>query len=123
MHRQFADDRTKSCMVYDAEAFSDHAGFLRAELSLSFDVLCRLVEDEVFDSYLRCLFDSAERYVIVYSTNETEPRLVLTSGTVTSSRGSAGNARRDTGPARRACRQDRRAGDGLLHVRAPLSRW
>jgi hypothetical protein len=46
---------------------------IRAELSLSLDVVYHLVEDEVFDSYMRALFDAAKRFVIVYSSN-TEAR-------------------------------------------------
>jgi hypothetical protein len=41
----------------------------RAELALSLDVIYHLVEDAVFDSYMRQLFDAATRYVIVYSSN------------------------------------------------------
>jgi hypothetical protein len=71
---RFGDDPTKSFMAYDAEAFEDAAGFLRADLSLSLDVIYHLVEDAVLESYLRCLFRSAYRYVVVYSTNEDRPQ-------------------------------------------------
>ena len=40
-----------------------------AELCLSLDVIYHLVEDEVFDSYMQRLFDTATKYVIVYSSN------------------------------------------------------
>lgn len=40
-----------------------------AELSLSLDVIFHLLEDSVFDSYMRRLFESASRFVIVYSSN------------------------------------------------------
>lgn len=43
---------------------------IRAELSLSLDVIYHLVEDEVFDSYMAQLFDAADKYVIIYSSNE-----------------------------------------------------
>jgi hypothetical protein len=40
-----------------------------ADLSLSLDVVYHLVEDSTFDAYMRQLFGSAERFVIVYSSN------------------------------------------------------
>jgi hypothetical protein len=40
-----------------------------AELSLSLDVIYHLVEDTVFDGYMRRLFASATRFVVVYSSN------------------------------------------------------
>jgi hypothetical protein len=41
----------------------------RADLALSLDVIFHLIEDGVFHEYMRRLFFSAERYVIVYSSN------------------------------------------------------
>jgi Methyltransferase domain len=41
----------------------------RADLALSLDVIFHLVEDAVFEDYMQRLFDAADRYVIVYSTN------------------------------------------------------
>lgn len=41
----------------------------RAELALSLDVVYHLVEDPVFDAYMRQLFDAGTRYVIIYSSN------------------------------------------------------
>lgn len=41
-----------------------------AELSLSVDVIYHLVEDEVYHEYMCNLFDSASRYVIIYSSNK-----------------------------------------------------
>jgi len=40
-----------------------------ADLSLSLDVIFHLVEDPVYESYMRDLFDSAGTFVIVYSSN------------------------------------------------------
>jgi hypothetical protein len=42
---------------------------MRAELSLSLDVIYHLVEDAAYFAYMDRLFDSALRYVIVYSSN------------------------------------------------------
>jgi hypothetical protein len=44
----------------------------RADLALSLDVIFHLVEDHVFQEYMRCLFSSADRYVIIYSSNYDE---------------------------------------------------
>ncbi len=40
-----------------------------ADLSLSLDVVYHLVEDATFEAYMRQLFSSARRFVIVYSSN------------------------------------------------------
>jgi len=40
-----------------------------SDLSLSLDVIYHLVEDSVFDVYMRQLFGCARRFVIVYSSN------------------------------------------------------
>jgi hypothetical protein len=42
---------------------------IRAELSLSLDVIYHLVEDEVFDHYMTQLFNSSTKFVIIYSSN------------------------------------------------------
>ena len=42
----------------------------RADLALSLDVIYHLVEDEVFDGYMRQLFDAATKYAIVYASND-----------------------------------------------------
>jgi hypothetical protein len=60
---QFAQDATKAfrnVATWDYES---------ADLTLSLDVIFHLVEDDVFHDYMRRLFASAERYVIVYSSN------------------------------------------------------
>lgn len=40
-----------------------------ADLAMSLDVVYHLVEDEVFDGYMRRLFSSATRFVVVYASN------------------------------------------------------
>lgn len=60
---KFNADPTKAFKLvdeYDGE---------RADLTLSLDVIFHLVEDPVFEDYMRLLFEAAERYVIVYATN------------------------------------------------------
>jgi SAM-dependent methyltransferase len=48
----------------------------RGDVATSLDVLYHLVEDEVFDAYLRRLFDAARKWVIVYATNYDDDRVV-----------------------------------------------
>jgi hypothetical protein len=55
-----------------------HAGVLPKdlgtfELALSLDVIFHLVEDSVFDSYMRSLFARSQRYVVIYSSNHDAP--------------------------------------------------
>lgn len=42
---------------------------VRADLSLSLDVIYHLLEDDVYERYMRELFARAQRFVIVYSSN------------------------------------------------------
>lgn len=44
----------------------------KADLSLSLDVIYHLVEDQVFDAYMKTLFKAANRYVCIYSSNTDE---------------------------------------------------
>jgi hypothetical protein len=54
---------------YDPSCFVDNQQCLRAELALSLDVIYHLVEDRVFDSYMKHLFGAAERFVGIYSSD------------------------------------------------------
>lgn len=58
-----AGDRTKTF-----ETLDEYKGET-AELALSLDVIYHLVEDSIYEDYMRRLFDSAERFVAVYSSN------------------------------------------------------
>jgi O-antigen/teichoic acid export membrane protein/SAM-dependent methyltransferase len=60
---RFAGDSSKEFRL-----IGDNRGE-RAELALSLDVIFHLVEDDVFDEYMRRLFDASLRWVIVYSSN------------------------------------------------------
>ena len=66
---RFADDPDKSFFLYDSSCFVDHMGLFKADLVLSLDVIYHLIEDSVFEAYMKHLFDAANRYVIAYSTN------------------------------------------------------
>jgi glycosyltransferase involved in cell wall biosynthesis len=61
--KRFSGDKTKSFKAmndYDNET---------ADLALSLDVIYHLVEDDVYTRYMDRLFDSANRYVVVYSSD------------------------------------------------------
>lgn len=61
--RRFAHDQTKAFLLlpnYNNE---------RAELALSLDVIYHLVEDRVFEQYMRMLFCAATRFVVIYSSD------------------------------------------------------
>lgn len=59
----FTDDAGKRF-----EQLRDYSGE-KAELTISLDVIYHLVEDCVFEDYMRRLFDSANRFVCIYSSN------------------------------------------------------
>jgi len=58
-----AGDSSKTFMRVDD--YDNH----QAELVLSLDVLYHLVEDGIFTSYMRRLFQASTRYVVIYSSN------------------------------------------------------
>lgn len=70
----FVDDETKSFFAYQPDRFSDPAGFLRADLALSLDVVYHLVEDPIFNGYMNNLFRLAERFVVIYANDSTSER-------------------------------------------------
>lgn len=59
----FADDKSKSFKLLN-EYKND-----KAELALSLEVIFHLVEDEIFIEYMDRLFNSAEKFVIIFSSN------------------------------------------------------
>ncbi len=60
---KFAGDKSKRF-----EPLRDYST-ATADLALSLDVIYHLIEDEVFEIYMTRLFDSAQRWVIVYSSD------------------------------------------------------
>jgi SAM-dependent methyltransferase len=64
--RLFAGDATKTFVLA-----SDYDN-ISSDLVLSLDVIYHLVEDAVFESYMRQLFSAARRYVIIYSSNSAD---------------------------------------------------
>jgi hypothetical protein len=46
----------------------------KCELAISLDVIFHLTEDSVFENYMSMLFNSSEKFVIIYSSNEDGPQ-------------------------------------------------
>jgi len=63
--RKFADRPN-----YRFVTLHDFDPMTRAELTLSLDVIYHLVEDRFFAEHMAQLFDSSERFVVIYSSNE-----------------------------------------------------
>jgi SAM-dependent methyltransferase len=70
--RKYAADGAKSFFLYDGTCFADKGGLFSADLALSLDVVYHLIEDAVFEAYMRDLFHAGRRFVIVYSSNHAE---------------------------------------------------
>jgi SAM-dependent methyltransferase len=69
---RFHADASKSFLWYDPQRTVRLANFVSADLTLSLDVIYHLLEDEVYRAYLRDLFQSSRRHVIIYSSNRDE---------------------------------------------------
>jgi SAM-dependent methyltransferase len=65
---RFAADKTK-----DFRLLAD-VGEARAQMTISLDVIYHLVEDSVFEAHMAALFDRADRYVALYSSDTDENR-------------------------------------------------
>lgn len=61
--KTFESDSTKVFRHFDD--YHDE----KAELALSLDVLYHLIEDSVYDAYMKRLFIASDKYVIIYSSN------------------------------------------------------
>ena len=72
--QKYADDSSKSFYLFDAECARDSHRLFTAELALSLDVIYHLVEDSVYEAYMRALFGAAEKFVIIYASNTDENR-------------------------------------------------
>ena len=68
--KKFYNDTTKT-FIYLKENFTN---IRKADLSISLDVIYHLFENNVFDLYMRNLFNSSDKYIIIYSTNFEERR-------------------------------------------------
>jgi SAM-dependent methyltransferase len=67
--KKYEKDSSKSFFLYNPLAFRDAHGQLTADLSLSLDVIYHIVEDELFEKYLRDVFGAGKMFVVIYSSN------------------------------------------------------
>lgn len=63
----FKTDPAKTFDLYIPSTFDPGRAGCQADMAVSLDVLYHLVEDEVFEAYLRHLFSAAERIVVIYA--------------------------------------------------------
>jgi SAM-dependent methyltransferase len=66
----FHNDKTKKFKLVE-----EYAGE-RADLTLSLDVIYHLIEEDVFSSYMKRLFSSADQFVVIYSSDTDEQEKV-----------------------------------------------
>ena len=67
--RLYENDDAKTFLHYKPQSGLRPAHFLKADLTMSLDVVYHLVEDDVFEYYIRDLFEASKRFVIIYATN------------------------------------------------------
>lgn len=71
--RRFAGDTTKSFFLYRPDCFADRTGVFKADLGVSLEVIFHLLEDDVYETYMRHLFGCAERLVVIYASDSDVP--------------------------------------------------
>lgn len=64
---KFSSDDTKSFYLYSSIAFQDQKRLFNADVTLSLDVIYHLIEDHIFHLYMTHLFQTSNRFVIIYS--------------------------------------------------------
>jgi len=67
--KQYSSDGDKSFFVIGQSQFKH-----QFDLSISIDVIFHLVEDGVYERYMKSLFESSKKYVCIYSSNEDNER-------------------------------------------------
>jgi len=68
-NKKFHNDLSKSFFIYNSLAFFDNHSIFNAELALSLDVIYHLVENDIYEKYMLHLFNAAQKYIIIYSNN------------------------------------------------------
>lgn len=72
---KFQNDPTKTFFHYNNENYLQciQEMSLQIDLALSLDVIFHLVEDNIYESYMKHLFSSSRQYIIIYSSNVNIP--------------------------------------------------
>jgi SAM-dependent methyltransferase len=73
---RFKGDKTKSFLLYDPYSFKSRNN-LKAEISLSLDVIYHLIKDDIFELYMKHLFLVSNKFVIIYSSNGDDNSMFL----------------------------------------------
>ena len=68
--RLFADDSSKTFVVYSPDTFAP--AHFQADMALSMEVLFHLTEEAVYQTYMQHLFAAARRFVVIFSSDETD---------------------------------------------------
>jgi hypothetical protein len=63
---QFKKDKNKSFFVYSSKHFIDNHNIFQADLTLSLEVILHLIEDDVYEDYMKDLFAMSKKYVMIY---------------------------------------------------------
>lgn len=74
---RFKKDKTKSFFLYDSRCFKDNRSIFKADLALSLDVIFHLIEDDIFELYMKHLFSASGKFVIIYSSDTNIPSTSL----------------------------------------------
>jgi hypothetical protein len=69
---QYSHDFSKTFLRYDPDCWKDGGRLVHADMALSMDVVLHLVEDHIFEKYMADLFAAADRFVLIYSTNQAD---------------------------------------------------
>lgn len=65
---KYKDDDSKSFIWYDSNLFK--SGGLKSDLTISFEVIFHLIEDDIFFKYMYDLFRTSSKYVLICSSND-----------------------------------------------------
>jgi cyclopropane fatty-acyl-phospholipid synthase-like methyltransferase len=66
---KFKQDPSKSFYHLDGTGLPKGGSLFPVDLALSLDVIYHLIEDEVFERYMRELFSASSKYVIIYASD------------------------------------------------------
>lgn len=65
----YGKELDKSFFLYEPTCFNDKNDIFSVDMAMSLDVIYHLVEDEVFEKYMRDMFEMAQQYVVIYSSD------------------------------------------------------
>ncbi|MDO8657397.1 MAG: hypothetical protein Q7K55_01555 [Candidatus Levybacteria bacterium] len=63
-------DKTKSFFLYDPKCFIDNQSLFKSDLTLSLEIIFHIIEGDIFNLHMEHLFNSSNKYVIIYSSNK-----------------------------------------------------